>query len=184
MKKTKPTKIQPTGDSVFRAVIYSRVSTREQTQNLSPATQERICRAYCDREHVVVAKVFVEQGESAKTTDRTKLLELLDYWRERKGDIKHVVVYRIDRFSREQYDYIVLAAQLKKYGVTLKSATEPISDDSTGKLMENILSAFAQFDNDVRAERTVAGMRAALEAGQGHSALRLATGERLRRLIT
>ena len=31
--------------------------------------------------------------------------------------------------------------------------------------MEHILSAFAQFDNDVRSERTVAGMRAALESG-------------------
>ena len=108
----------------------------------------------------------MEEGESAKTTDRTKLIELLDYCRENKGKINHVVVYRIDRFSRQQYDYVVLAAQLKKYGATIKSATEPIADDSTGKLMEHILSAFAQFDNDVRAERTVAGMKAALESGQ------------------
>ena len=151
---------------VTRAVLYCRVSTREQTQNLSLTTQERTCRAYCDRSGFEVARVFVEEGESAKTRDRTRLRELLDYCRDNKGTVHHVVVYRLDRFSRQQYDHVILAAQLKRFGVTLKSATEPISDDSTGKLMENILSSFAQFDNDVRGERTIAGMRAALEEGR------------------
>jgi len=45
-------------------------------------------------------------------------------------------------------------------------ATEPIDDTSTGKLMEGVLAAFAQFDNDVRSERTRGGMRAALELGR------------------
>ena len=44
-----------------------------------------------------------------------------------------------------------------------RSATEPIDDTSTGKLMEGVLAAFAQFDNDVRSDRTRAGMKAALE---------------------
>ena len=44
--------------------------------------------------------------------------------------------------------------------------TEPIDDTSTGKLMEGVLAAFAQFDNDVRSERTRAGMRMALEQGR------------------
>jgi DNA invertase Pin-like site-specific DNA recombinase len=40
----------------------------------------------------------------------------------------------------------------------LRSVNEPISDDCTGKLMENILAAMAQFDNDQKSERTKAGM--------------------------
>jgi site-specific DNA recombinase len=60
----------------------------------------------------------------------------------------------------------VLTAQLKRLGITIKSVTEPISDTSTGRLMEHLLSAFAEFDNDVRSERTVAGMKAALEDGR------------------
>jgi hypothetical protein len=48
----------------------------------------------------------------------------------------------------------------------LRSATEPIDDTSTGKLMESVLAAFAQFDNDVRSDRTRAGMKAALELGR------------------
>jgi DNA invertase Pin-like site-specific DNA recombinase len=47
-----------------------------------------------------------------------------------------------------------------------RSVTEPIDDTSTGKLMEGVLAAFAQFDKDVRSERTRAGMRMALEHGR------------------
>jgi DNA invertase Pin-like site-specific DNA recombinase len=55
---------------------------------------------------------------------------------------------------------------LQALGISLRSATEPIDDTSTGKLMEGVLAAFAQFDNDVRADRTRAGMKAALELGR------------------
>jgi site-specific DNA recombinase len=46
------------------------------------------------------------------------------------------------------------------------TATEPIDDTSTKKLMEGVLAAFAQFDNDARSDRTRAGMQAALELGR------------------
>ena len=69
-------------------------------------------------------------------------------------------------FAREKYDHFALRAHLKSLGISLRSATEPIDDTSTGKLMEGVLASFAQFDNDVRSDRTRAGMRAALELGR------------------
>jgi DNA invertase Pin-like site-specific DNA recombinase len=54
----------------------------------------------------------------------------------------------------------------RKFGISLRSATEPIDDTSTGKLMEGVLAAVAQFDHDARSDRTRAGMRAALELGR------------------
>jgi resolvase-like protein len=70
-----------------------------------------------------------------------------------------VIVYNLTRFAREKYDHFALRAHLKSLGIALRSATEPIDDTSTGKLMEGVLAAFAQFDNDVRSDRTRAGMR-------------------------
>ena len=58
-----------------------------------------------------------------------------------------------------------LRAQLQRLGVTLRSVSEPIDDSSSGKLMEGIVAAFAQFDNDVRSERTTQGMKARLQKG-------------------
>jgi len=150
----------------MRAVVYCRVSTKEQAQNLSLPTQRKVCADYCERNGFAVDRVFVDAGESAKTTDRPEFQRLMAYCRENRGRVHFVVVYAINRFARNSYDHTVVAAYLKRFGVMLRSATEPISDSSTGKLMENILASFAQLDNDVRSERTIAGMKAAIEAGR------------------
>jgi hypothetical protein len=77
--------------------------------------------------------------------------------------LQFVVVFNLTRFARENYDHFALRAHLKSLGISLRSATEPINDTSTGKLMEGVLAAFAQFDNDVRSDRTRAGMKVAMK---------------------
>jgi DNA invertase Pin-like site-specific DNA recombinase len=67
------------------AVIYVRVSTKEQTENLSLATQLKVCEDYCDRQAFHVLARFREEGESAKTADRTELQKLLRFCRTNKG---------------------------------------------------------------------------------------------------
>src|SRR5215469_7880386 len=57
--------------AIAHAVIYTRVSTREQMANLSLPTQEKACTDYCARQGLQVDRVFVEEGESAKSVDRT-----------------------------------------------------------------------------------------------------------------
>ena len=148
------------------AVIYTRVSTKEQVDNLSLPTQEEACQHYCDREGLRVQEIFVDRGESAKTASRKEFQRLLAYCRQHKERVRVVVVYAINRFSRSTLDHAVIRAQLSKLGITLRSVTEPIDETSSGKLMESLLSAYAQFDNDVRSERTRTGMQAALKAGR------------------
>ena len=85
------------------AVIYVRVSTKEQTENLSLPTQLRACEEYCRRQGYEILERFHEEGESAKTTDRSQLQSLLKYCRTRKGKVHFVVVYNLTRFAREKY---------------------------------------------------------------------------------
>ncbi|MCC7008634.1 MAG: recombinase family protein [Acidobacteria bacterium] len=91
---------------------------------------------------------------------------LLTFCRLNKGRVHFVVVFNLTRFARDKYDHFALRSHLQPLGISLRSATEPIDDTSTGKLMEGVLAAFAQFDNDVRSDRTRAGMKAALELGR------------------
>ena len=77
-----------------------------------------------------------------------------------------MVVFNLTRFARDKYDHFALRSLLQSLGISLRSATEPIDDTSTGKSMEGVLAAFAQFDNDCRSDRTRAGMKAALELGR------------------
>jgi DNA invertase Pin-like site-specific DNA recombinase len=148
------------------AVIYVRVSTKEQTENLSLPTQLRACEEYCRRQGYEVLERFHEEGESAKSTDRSQLQNLLTFCRLNKGRVHFVVVFNLTRFARDKYDHFALRSHLQSLGISLRSATEPIDDTSAGKLMEGVLAAFAQFDNDVRSDRTRAGMKAALELGR------------------
>src|SRR5207237_8997959 len=120
----------------------------------------------CVQHGYEVLERFKEEGESAKTADRPELQRLLKYCRTHKGRVHFVVVFNLTRFAREKYDHFALRSHLKSLGISLRSATEPIDDTSTGKLMEGVLASFAQFDNDVRSERTRGGMKAALELGR------------------
>lgn len=150
----------------MRTVIYCRVSSKEQTKNLSLDTQEASCREFCDRQGWTVDRVFVERGESAKTTDRTELQRMLTYCRKDKRRLDVVLVYNLSRFARDAGDHHAVRGILRSLGITLRSVTESIDDTPGGKMVEGILASVHQFENDLRADRTRTGMREAIERGR------------------
>lgn len=148
------------------AVIYLRVSTEEQVDNFSLETQKSICIKEAVRRELKVVKTFREEGKSAKDiTGRPALVQLLEYCRKNKGNVHAVIVYRLDRLSRQTADYLAIRKKLSDNQVTLYSATEPTGDSPTEKLVETILAGFSQLDNDIRAERSRNGMKARFLAG-------------------
>lgn len=149
----------------MRAIIYTRVSTKEQVEGYSLTYQEKLCADFVEHQGWEIDKVFREEGESAKTADRTELLKLLKYVQDNKGKINLVLVHKLDRIARNLADHMAIRASLAKFGVILRSVTESIDETSQGKFMENIFAAVAQFDNDVRSERTKAGMKEKAEQG-------------------
>jgi site-specific DNA recombinase len=150
-----------------RAVIYCRVSTKEQVdEGNSLASQNKICRDYALKNGYEIVETFVEQGESAKTTDRTELKNMLAYCAQKKNRINAVIAYKIDRISRNMDDYSYIRIALKSQGIEIKSTSEHFENTPAGRFMENIIANVAQFDNDVRTERSVGGMREATKEGR------------------
>ena len=145
------------------AIIYTRVSSAEQVQGTSLDTQEADCAAYCKRKGYAVAKVFREAGESAKTTDRPQLQAALKFCKEKKPH--KLVVWKLDRLSRNTLDGLQLQAQLSATGTRLESATESIEANESGDLVATILLAVAQLDNKQRAKRVRRGLEAVAMAG-------------------
>ena len=140
MKKTrsKPIKTQ--------AVIYIRVSSKRQVENMSLGEQRRLCEEYCHKHNLDIndERIFEEKGESAKTAHRTELQRMLEFCTKNRKDIGFVVVYKIDRFSRKVEDHAALKAILKSLDIQILSASEPIGGGTnTDALMENILASFA-----------------------------------------
>jgi DNA invertase Pin-like site-specific DNA recombinase len=146
-------------------IIYCRVSSKDQIEGTSLESQELACLEYARSKNIGILEIFIEQGESAKFADRTQLLELIDFCRENKGKVEALLVWKVDRFARNVQDHFNIKATLMKYGVRIVSVTEPIDTNPEGKLMETILAGFAQFDNDIRAMRTLQGMRRKLQEG-------------------
>lgn len=149
-----------------KVVVYLRVSTEEQVDNYSLDTQEEICRKEAERRGLEVVKVFREEGRSAKTIkDRPTLIEMLEYCRKNRREIGGVIIYRLDRLSRQTADYLAIRKKLAEAEISLISATEPTGNTPTEKFIETMLAGFAQMDNDVRSERTKNGMRARFLSG-------------------
>lgn len=143
------------------AVIYIRVSTEEQVENYSLDTQQEICTKEAQKRNLQVIKMFREEGRSAKTiTERPVLIEMLEYCRRHKKEVDAVIVYRLDRVSRQTTDYLSIRKKLSEYDIKLLSATEPTGNSPTEKFIETMLAGFAQMDNDVRSERSRNGLRA------------------------
>jgi hypothetical protein len=130
--------------SMAGAVINIRVSTKEQAENLSLPTQLRACEEYCRREGFNVLARFKEEGERAKTADRTELRKLLTFCRTNKDRVHFVVVFNLTRFARDKYDHFALRSLLQSLGISLRSATEPIGDQAIRRWA---VAAFARSDD-------------------------------------
>jgi site-specific DNA recombinase len=170
---------------VMKAVAYVRVSSDDQVKGTSLDSQTEAVRRWAKSNSIELTDdgIFREEGVSAKLIDRPKLAVLLDYCVKNKGKISHCVVWKVDRLARKSEYHHIIKAQLKKLGIKLVSVTEPISDDPMGNLMESMLAAFAEFDNEIRLARTTGGMIARLEQGAwphaapvGYKRIRTATG--------
>lgn len=99
-----------------------------------------------------------------------------------RGDVKTLVVWRLDRLGRTAKGLSTLFEDLQAKGINLISMREGI-DLSTpaGRMMANILSSVAQYETEVRAERIHAGLDAARSAGKKLGpAVGSRTGKRLK----
>lgn len=139
-------------------IIYCRVSSKEQIENTSLDMQEKYCLDYAQKNNTKILKIFREEGESAKTANRTKFIEALKYCNNKQHQINYFIVFKIDRFARNQDDHVAVRAVLRKLNIELKSVTEPIDNTPIGRAMEGMLSVFSELDNNIRIERTKNGM--------------------------
>jgi len=113
-----------------------------------------------------VYKVYVDDGHTGSHMDRPALKELLrDVW---EGKIKSVVVYRLDRLSRDMQDMLEIIRRIFMPSNTrLISQTENI-DTSThvGRLAINIMTSFAELEKDVLNERMEMGRVGRVKTGK------------------
>jgi len=150
--------------------IYIRVSTEDQArEGYSLEVQREYLESFADREGFNVFKVYCDDGISAYSTRRPALQELLADAKAKRFEL--VVVHKIDRFSRNLKDLLMLVDELSSYGVAFKSATEPFdTTTSAGMLMFQQLGSFAEFERNRIAKRVFPGMFKGVQQGNWQGA--------------
>ncbi len=129
----------------MRAALYKRVSSQMQVrEGYSLAFQEDIMRHYCDQNNLSVAHVYEDGGRTGSNTDREGLQALVADAKLNAFDV--VLIFRVDRFSRDPLDLLYLVQELHRRGIILKSVTESVdASDPAGELMLTILGAIGKF---------------------------------------
>lgn len=148
---------------IMTAIAYVRVSSQDQINGTSLDEQLDACARYCVENNIQLLRVFREEGVSAKSINREKFLEAVEFCRKKKVDA--FVVYKSDRFARNMQDHYAVKSTLVKYGTKLHSVTEKFTSDATGKLLEGMMACIAEFDNDIRKQRCSSGMLGRLKKG-------------------
>ncbi len=144
------------------------MSSKEQAdKNLSLDVQERIIDEYAKRNNFATIEYFGGTYESAKTDGRKEFQRMLEFIKKNKGKVSHILVYTLDRFSRTGGGAIKLAQDLReKYGVAVFAVTQPTdTSNASGVFQQNIHLLFSEFDNKLRKQRDVAGMKEKFEKG-------------------
>ncbi|RYD52381.1 MAG: recombinase family protein [Sphingobacteriales bacterium] len=148
-------------------VIYTRVSTKEQADNnLSLETQRKACEQFAQKQNLVIQGYFGGTYESAKTDERKQFNAMLSFVKKSSAKVSTIIVYSVDRFSRSGANAIYLAQQLKAIGITINAVTQPTdATTASGMLQQNIQFIFSEYDNQLRREKCMAGMKEKLLAG-------------------
>ncbi len=148
------------------AAIYIRVSTQDQAQHgFSLDAQEESLVNYAKALGYEIIKIYRDEGKSAKNLNRPEMQQLLKDAEERK--FQAIFIYKLDRFSRSLKDLILTIDKLKEWGIDFVSLQDKIETASaSGKLMFQIIGAFAEFERNIIGDRTKFGMeRKAKEGG-------------------
>lgn len=126
----------------MNAVIYARFSSSAQRE-ASIEQQINVCLAFAEREGYNIIQTYSDRALTGRTDRRPQFLQMIKD--ARKGRFCAIIVYALDRFSRDKYDSARYKHELRQSGVRVVSATEPISDNPSGILIESVFEGLAQY---------------------------------------
>ncbi len=152
-----------------RVFIYIRVSTREQaTEGYSIKEQEERLIKYCEAMEWEVIKVYIDPGFTGSDMERPALQEMIKQIEKGNADI--VLVDKLDRLSRSQFDTLFLIKKVFNDNNCAFVSRAEAFDTSTsfGRAMVGILSVFAELERERIKERMADGLEGRAKEGKFH----------------
>lgn len=139
----------------IKVALYARVSTEEQKDNFSLGSQLDLLRKHATDNNYEIHDEYVDDGYSGTSHDRPHFQRLLDD--SRLGRFEIILVYRIDRFFRNNKDLLNVVDCLEKIGIAVKSITEPFDTSYLGKFVLSLFGSIAELERNTFMERSRLG---------------------------
>lgn len=136
-------------------VIYARFSSHSQAET-SIEGQLKVCYEYAKRSGYTVVAEYIDRALSGTNDNRPEFKRMIED--SSKRHFQAILVYQLDRFTRNRYDSATYKARLKKNGVKVISARETISEDASGILMEALLEGMAEYYSAELSQKIKRGM--------------------------
>ena len=133
---------QNRGEESMNAVIYARYSSDSQREE-SIEGQIRECTEYAKRNGITILGTYIDRALSARSADRPEFQRMIKDAEKELFEI--VLVWKLDRFSRDRYDSAYYKHILKKHGIKVVSAKENISEGPEGIILESMLEGMAEY---------------------------------------
>ena len=106
---------------------------------------------------MVVVEEYIDRAISGKTDKRPSFQRLIRD--SEKGRFDAVIMYTLDRFARNRYDSAIYKAKLKKNGVRVYYAKQPMPDTPEGIILESVLEGYAEYYSENLARSIKRGMK-------------------------
>ena len=140
----------------MNAVIYARYSSDSQREE-SIEGQVRECIAFAERKGYTVIHTYIDRALSGTRADnRPEFQQMISDSTLR--EFQYVIVWKIDRFSRDKFDSVKYKYALKSSGVSVIFATEPIDGSPEGQMMESVFEGISVYYIKDLAQKTSRGM--------------------------
>lgn len=126
----------------MKAVIYARYSSHMQREE-SIDSQIRECKDFAEKNNLIVIGEYCDHALSGKTDKRPQFQKMIKD--AERGRFEAVIMYTLDRFARNRYDSAIYKARLKKHGIHIYYAKQPMPDTPEGIILESVLEGYAEY---------------------------------------
>lgn len=138
------------------AVIYARYSSYGQTEQ-SIEGQVRECTDYARLNNILIVDSYIDRAMTGTNDNRTDFQRMLKDSAKKAWDL--ILVYKLDRFSRNKYEMAIHRKTLRDNGVRLISVKENIPDTPEGIILESLLEGMAEYYSVELAQKVKRGQK-------------------------
>ena len=144
------------------AVIYARYSSDSQTEQ-SIEGQLRVCQDYAKNNDILIVDTYIDRAMTGTNDMRPDFQRMIKDSNKRQWD--YVLVYKLDRFSRNKYETTIHKHTLSNNGVKVISAMENIPDSPEGIILESLLEGMNQYYSAELSQKVLRGLNESYRKG-------------------